>query len=84
MEPVDLTLACRMAKACDCTYAIGRPGGPAASPSYAAVGFTSPPAIIEADGINAALLGPTAEGLLLAFRGSLPLRFDSVPSRARA
>jgi hypothetical protein len=39
---------------------------------YDAVGFTSDPFIVTADQIEAALVGQTAEGIIVAFRGTLP------------
>jgi len=77
MAPVDLTLACRMAKACACTYFIDQPGGVTACPDYAGVGFLSEPKTFVLDAINACLVGTSSDGVILAVRGTLPLSFAS-------
>jgi hypothetical protein len=71
--PVDLKLACRMAKASDVCYSIGSPGGLTSCPFYNDVGFTVPPRSFTADMINAALVGATATEIILSFRGTLPI-----------
>jgi hypothetical protein len=47
----------------------------AATPYYDGVGFLKPPAAFQAgqDEINACLVGTTGDGVLVAFRGTLPL-----------
>jgi hypothetical protein len=73
MAPLNLPLACRMAKASDVCYSIGAPGGLASCPFYNDVGFTSPPRSFTADMINAGLVGTTATEIIVAFRGTLPI-----------
>lgn len=70
---VDLTTACRMAKASDATYYIDKPGGVATCPHYGDVGFTAAPQTFVANRINAALVGTTATEVIVAFRGTLPI-----------
>jgi hypothetical protein len=71
--PVDLKLACRMAKASDVCYYIGVTGGLNSCPVYNDVGFITPPRSFTADMINAALVGATATEIVVAFRGTLPI-----------
>ncbi len=71
--PLDLKLACRMAKASDVCYSIGAAGGLTSCPVYNDVGFTVPPRSFTADMINAALVGVTATEIVVAFRGTLPI-----------
>ncbi len=71
--PVDLKLACRMAKASDVCYSIGSAGGLTSCSFYNDVGFTAPPRSFTADMINASLVGATATEIVLAFRGTLPI-----------
>jgi len=71
--PVDLKLACRMAKASDVCYSIGATGGLTSCPFYGDVGFTAPPRSFTADMINAALVGATATEIIVAFRGTEPI-----------
>jgi len=74
---MDLHLACHLIEACDVAYAIGSPGGVTSSPKYEAVGFHSAPEVIVRgpDQIDACLVGSTDAGLIVAFRGTLPLAF---------
>jgi hypothetical protein len=72
--PADLKMACRLAKASDVTYYIDKPGGVAACPFYSDVGFTSMPESFVSNIINAAIVGTTADAVILAFRGTLPLQ----------
>src|SRR5437867_5475633 len=78
----DRELACRLAKASHVAYAVGRPGGVTASPSYGDVRFTDVPDAVPdgADGIDAAVVGRNVDGVIVAFRGTLPLTFDSGPA----
>lgn len=73
MIAVDLTTACRMAKASDVTYYADLPGGSSGCPNYAGVGYTAPPEAYYADVINAAVLGVTEYAVVLAFRGTLTI-----------
>jgi hypothetical protein len=73
------TLEGRLLCACDCAYVI-RPGDtivePAAAvPYYTGVGFVRPPAAFEGgqEEINACLVGTTSDGVVVAFRGTLPI-----------
>lgn len=54
------------------------PGSPFQN-QYDAVGFTADPYIVTADQIEAALVGLTSNGIIVAFRGTLPpaLNWDS-------
>jgi Lipase (class 3) len=73
------SLPCRLLCASGCAYAAiaGEPvlDPDAAVPYYAGAGFLEPPAAFLAgdDEINACLVGRTVEGVLVAFRGTLPL-----------
>ena len=82
MSAVDLSLACRMIRACDVAYHIGSPGGVQSSPEYLRVGFISPPQVFVrgTDGIDACLVGQIPEGVVVAFRGTLPLVFQGPDS----
>src|SRR3989454_9818670 len=74
-----LALACRLAKACDVAYYVDRPGGVTACPSYGDVRFTDVPdvAISGVERTDAGLVGSCADCVIVAFRGTLPLSFDS-------
>jgi hypothetical protein len=74
----DRAIASRLARACHVAYAVGQAGGITASPSYSAVNFTDDPDPIPggAGGIDAAVVGRNVDGVIVAFRGTLPLRFD--------
>ncbi len=74
-----LALACRLAKACDVAYYVDRPGGVTACPSYGDARFTDVPdvAISGVDRTDAGLVGSCADCVIVAFRGTLPLSFDS-------
>src|SRR6266849_490439 len=84
-----LALACRLAKACDVAYYVDRPGGVTACPSYGDVRFTDVPdvAISGVERTDAGLVGSCADCVIVAFRGTLPLSFDSgsalLPESAR-
>jgi hypothetical protein len=73
------TLEGRLLCASACAYAI-TPGDSsldpdAAIPHYAGVGFTRPPVTFQAghEEIDACLVGTTGDGVVAAFRGTLPL-----------
>ena len=74
----DAAIASRLARACHVAYAVGQAGGIGASSSYGAVKFTDDPDAIPggAGGIDAAVVGRNVDGVIVAFRGTLPLRFD--------
>jgi len=89
MSSVPPTLDCRLLCASVCAYYITTtPGGEAilnpssAAPYYDAVGFTVPPVPFAAglDFIDACLVGTNGDGVILAFRGTLPPVPISVPS----
>jgi Lipase (class 3) len=69
--PVDLTLACRMAKASAVCYSIGTPL--TSDPYYKDVGFVDAPATFVGRTINAALVGTTNTEIVVAFRGTEPI-----------
>jgi hypothetical protein len=68
-----------MADASSVAYAIGSPGGVTSSPKYHRMGFHSEPEVFVAgaDGIDACLVGAVDEGVIVSFRGTLPLTFES-------
>jgi hypothetical protein len=77
--PAASTLEGRLLCASDCAYVI-RPGDSivepdAALPYYDGVGFTTPPAAFEGGNkdIDACLVGTTGDGVVVAFRGTLPI-----------
>lgn len=73
------TLEGRLLCASGCAYAViegeSSLDPEAAIPYYAGVGFTQPPAAFQGgvDDINACLVGTTGDGVVVAFRGTLPL-----------
>jgi len=74
------TLSCRLMCACRCAYGIGTKSGlfTPPAPYYEAVGFTAMPVAISGgdDNIDAALVGTIDDGVVVAFRGTLPPGFD--------
>jgi len=79
--PVAQTLECRLLCASNCAYGIQDDGSlQVRQPYYDAVGFTAPPAPFVAGvaGINAALVGTSGDGVVLAFRGTLPPNFQDL------
>lgn len=72
-------LPCHMIDACSVAYWIGKPGGIEASPRYAAMGFHARPTVIVAgnDDIDACFVGTTDAGVVVGFRGTVPLTFES-------
>lgn len=89
MNSVPLTLDGRLLCASVCCYYITTtPGGQAAfdptsaAPYYNPVGFTAPPTPFAAglDFIDACLVGTNSDGVILAFRGTLPPYPITVPS----
>jgi len=76
MSAVDMGLACRLAQISAFTYDIDDDGS-VPYPGYQNVGFAAKPeaAVAGAEEINVALVGPTPDGVVLAFRGTLPLEF---------
>jgi hypothetical protein len=76
MEP-DPGIACRLLKACWCLYSIGL-GGVEKNPYFGEVGFVQPPTVQLGgrDRIDACLVGRNADGVMLAFRGTIPPDLD--------
>jgi hypothetical protein len=76
MTSIAATLDCRMLSASVCAYYITLDGtfDPAASaPYYDAVGYTAAPVpFVAGDDIDACLVGTNGDGVILAFRGTLP------------
>jgi hypothetical protein len=73
-----LTLDGRLLCACNCTYAITSDGVLERDPEnfyYDGAGFLQPPATFVGgiEAIDACLVGTLADGVVLAFRGTLPL-----------
>jgi hypothetical protein len=71
-----MTLDCRLLAASAAAYGIVAPGGTFTKqqPYYDAVGYKSEPVVIAGgpEGIDAALVGCNDDGVILAFRGTLP------------
>jgi hypothetical protein len=72
------TVEGRLLCACNCTYYIDGSGSlnpSAAAPYYAGAGFTNPPATFGGGvhNINACLVGANPDGVVVAFRGTLPI-----------
>src|SRR5262249_24105778 len=73
-----LTLSGRLLCASNCAYLAAQNGPlpvPASDPFYDGAGFLQPPTAFVGgnNNVDAALVGTTADGVVLAFRGSLPL-----------
>jgi hypothetical protein len=79
MSATATTLEGRLLCAAGCAYAVTEGESSldpeAAIPYYGGVGFSQPPAAFLAgdDEINACLVGTTGDGVVVAFRGTLPL-----------
>lgn len=76
------SLACRLLCASNCAYAVSGAGSvPKKQPFYDAAGFTDTPVGIAAgtEKINACMVGTTEDGVVVAFRGTLP---PGTPDRA--
>jgi hypothetical protein len=76
------SLDCRLLCACECAYGINAAtgiytGDPTFSPG---VNFTSAPTPFSADRVNACLVGQNADGIIVAFRGTLPPSLHSALS----
>ncbi len=81
MSSITTSLDCRLLCASVVSYAIG--SGKAltdSQPYYDALGFSAPPMAFQAgaDDINAALVGTNADGVIVAFRGTLPLNLHDL------
>ncbi len=75
-------LTCRLLAASACTYAIEKPGGVEKCPQFPFVGFKDAPATFQAgpDDINACLVGDMGDGVVLAFRGTIPFDIHDIES----
>jgi len=75
MTLINSSLPCRLLCAAECSYGI-QPNGPfqKRQPYYDNIGFLEDPAIITGglDAIDAALVGLNPDGIIVAFRGTLP------------
>jgi triacylglycerol lipase len=84
MSPPSVTLNCRLLCACGCAYDVnGTKYQPLLGDRYGpVVGYLSPPTPIAAgdDLIDACLVGENADGVIVAFRGTLPPSWQSQPS----
>jgi hypothetical protein len=87
MPPPSITLCCRLLCACHCAYYIEPISGtyqpPAGHDPYGqTVGWLATPKAIsgDTDRIDACLVGTNPDGVIVAFRGTLPPSFESVPS----
>jgi hypothetical protein len=80
--PALTSLNCRLLCACECAYGINAATGlytpnPTFSPG---VNFIGTPTPFSADQVNAALVGQNADGIIVAFRGTLPPALNSALS----
>jgi pimeloyl-ACP methyl ester carboxylesterase len=85
MSPPSVTLCCRLLCACGCAYYIDRQGRyqPLPGNRYGpVVAYLTPPTPISggSDRIDACLVGENADGVIVAFRGTLPPSWQSWPS----
>lgn len=77
------TLDGRLICACNCAYQIDGSGTLPTDPAdtyYSGAGFVQAPKTFVADVINACLVGTNADGVVLAFRGTLAFDFHDLPS----
>jgi hypothetical protein len=79
------TLDCRLLCASGSTYGITADGTLAIDPTdvyYPGAGFLAPPTTFVGgvEEIDACLVGPTPDGVVLAFRGTLPFDINSSPT----
>ena len=78
MSPPSVTLRCRLLCACGCAYCIdpatGRYQPPLGDRQSPVVAYLTPPTPISGgdDHIDACLVGENADGVIVAFRGTLP------------
>lgn len=83
MPNIAPTLECRLLSASGCAYAVDGGGSfTPPQPYYDAVGFKdAPTAIAGGPGkINACLVGENGDGIVVAFRGTLPADIHDLPS----
>jgi hypothetical protein len=86
MSPPSVTLNCRLLCACGCAYNIDTDSGayrpPPGDPYGPVVAYLTAPTPISGgdDRIDACLVGESADGVIVAFRGTLPPSWQSWPS----
>jgi pimeloyl-ACP methyl ester carboxylesterase len=86
MSPPSVTLSCRLLCACGCAYNIdpctGRYQPPPGDRYSPVTGYLTAPTPISGgdDRIDACLVGENADGVIVAFRGTLPPSWQSPPS----
>jgi pimeloyl-ACP methyl ester carboxylesterase len=86
MPPPSITLNCRLLCACGCAYNIdpgtGRYQPPPGDRYGPVTSYLTAPKPISGgdDGIDACLVGENADGIVVAFRGTLPLSWQSWPT----
>jgi hypothetical protein len=86
MSPPSVTLNCRLLCACRCAYNIdtnsGRYQPPPGDPYGPVTGYLTPPTPLTGgdDRINACLVGENTDGVIVAFRGTLPPSWQSEAS----
>ncbi|HEX5078930.1 MAG TPA: lipase family protein [Geminicoccaceae bacterium] len=86
MSQLSTTLSCRLLCACGCAYYIDPVTGryaPAPGDRFGpAIGYATTPTPISGgdDGIDACLVGENADGIVVAFRDTLPLSWQSWPT----
>lgn len=75
-----------MVDASSVAYAIAAPGGITSSSKYARLGFRSEPEVFLAgpDSIDACFVGTVDEGVIVSFRGTLPISFESLSKFAQS
>lgn len=80
--PDETGLTYRLLAASACTYAIDKAGGVEKCPQFPFVGFKDDPATFQAgpDDINACLVGDMEDGVVLAFRGTIPFDIHNIKS----
>ncbi|MCC6392307.1 MAG: lipase family protein [Bryobacterales bacterium] len=84
MSSSSVTLNCRLLSACGCAYYIDPATGKYVVPSddkfSPVVGWKNTPAPVSAAQINACLVGENSDGIIVAFRGTLPPDLHSADS----
>jgi hypothetical protein len=77
MNVPDMGMVGRLARVCGCAEHADRPRGIAACSHFASVGFTDLPRNFVVDATNACCVGTLDSHVVLAFRGRLPLSFET-------
>jgi hypothetical protein len=83
MATPDLAIAGRLLRANHSLYNLSEGAALGTEPYCQAVGFTTPPTLIEKRNIDAALVGRFGDGVLVAFRGTLLPGKTRILDRAR-